>query len=68
MKILANMSCAIFKKGRGNYSSLISNRIIDKIRLNGISDKKICRTATLCKKSLAPNCYNFEMGIMIIKD
>lgn len=50
------------------YSSLISKRIIEKIKVEEISDKTNCKLAKLSKKPFAVKCYNFEMSIMIIKD
>lgn len=49
------------------YSSLISKRIIGKIKVEEISDKTNCKSARLPKKPFAVKCYNFEMSIMIIK-
>lgn len=50
------------------YSSLISKRIIRKIKVEEISDKTNCKSAKLSKKPFAVKRYNFEMSIMIIKD
>jgi hypothetical protein len=50
------------------YSSLISNKIIGKIKVEKISDKINCKTVKLSTKLFALKCYNFEMSIMIIKD
>lgn len=50
------------------WSSLISKRITEKIKVEEISDKTNCKMAKLSKKLFALKCYNFEMSIMIIKD
>lgn len=50
------------------YSSLISKRIIGKIKVEEMSDKTNCKQAKLSKKPFAMKYYNFEMSIMIIKD